>query len=266
MRSYVGGFLIAAAVVGLYLLTDGFGLGTPYFSLKKAGAPWREPVLSTEPSPEPARPRNGGAQPPPAPDSLPARNGAPPDGDLAALVADQLGQLTPGRILYDPPDRMRVGDERRIHVRIGKDLSEDLARGLPADIRPRVELIRVGTFMAVEMKGEAFAITALSSREQIVASDGFTEWLFDVQARRAGRQVLTLLATVRIKLPGQPDEQRHLPALERAIEIDVNPVWTVTAFFEEHWQWFLGGLATMLAAVLGYLLKRWWERNDPKPS
>ncbi len=132
MRSYVGGFLVAAAVVGLYLLTDGFGLGTPYFSLKKAGAPWREPVFSAEPLPEPARPRNGAARPPPAANGAPARNGGPSGGDLAALVADQLGQLTPGRILYDPPERMRAGDERRIHVRIGKPQCAAGARRLEA--------------------------------------------------------------------------------------------------------------------------------------
>jgi hypothetical protein len=117
---------------------------------------------------------------------------------------------------------MKVGRTERIEIRLSRDLAARLTEGLRGRGAPQIEVIEIGDLMRVRLLGEHFAITALSSEDQLVRDIGFTQWDFDVVPRRSGRRVLRLAVTLRLKRE-DTQELCDLPALEREIAVHVAP-------------------------------------------
>lgn len=55
---------------------------------------------------------------------------APASQDLSQIVEDEIKKLTPGRILFNPSQEMKVGIKERLEVRIAKNFTENLSSGL----------------------------------------------------------------------------------------------------------------------------------------
>jgi len=184
------------------------------------------------------RARPVGEVPPPAPRHLEVPPPAPPH--LSEIVEDELKKLSPGRILFNPAQEMKVGVTERVEVRIAKTITEDLTVGLRGRGIPQIEEIRVGTFMKVHLTGDNFECRALSHEEQIVAGEGFTQWDWDVTPLKSGIQSLLLTVTVRIKIPNYGEERKDYPVFERWIKVKVNRIYSIKKFIMSYWQWILG--------------------------
>jgi len=184
----------------------------------------------------------------------------PPDFDPAAFVRAQLAALAPGEIVFNPPDTMREGRSERITVRIARaDAEARIKSGLEGRGVAQAEAIEVGTFMRVRLYGDGFQVTPRSDENQAVPETGFAEWIFDVLPEAGGSMMLTLAVAVRFKLPGS-DEVTDLPVLTRDITVQVDAWWRAKQLFAANWQWFLGGIGSVLVALAGYFGRRWLER------
>jgi len=115
--------------------------------------------------------------------------------------------------------------------------------------------------MRSRLFGDGFNITPYSDEGQTIPDNGFAEWDYDILPIKSGNLTLTLAVAIRYKLSGS-DEITDLPVLTRQIEVQVNRWWTTTHFIGDNWQYFLGGIGTVILAIGGYLGKRWWERKD----
>lgn len=103
------------------------------------------------------------------------------------------------------------------------------------------------------LSGDGFEITPLNGEEQVVSSDTFTQWAWDVTALRAGEQALNLLVTVRVFAGELGERGRDLPVIMKGVQVRVDPVYSVRSFVGRYWQW----LATTLVLPLGgWLYKR----------
>jgi hypothetical protein len=195
-------------------------------------------------------------QPTAVPTEVPIATPAP---DPAALIQAEFARLEGGHVVYNPPEEMQVGERERVEVRIAQGVTETLAaESLQGRGEPVVEAIPVSAFMKVRLTGDAFAITPLSSEEQFLVADTFTEWAWDVVPEEAGDQSLTLLITARVLVAGYPAEQRDLRIIERAIDVRVKPLGPAAAdFLREHIELVLTVLVVPLLAAAG----RWvWPR------
>lgn len=215
-----------------------------------AGEPQEVEVTESAATPEPT------SEPAPLPTPVataPPETPAPAGSDPAALVQAEFARLAAGHVLYNPPDEMQVGRRERVEVRITQGRAETLAaetlQGRGAAV---VESIPVNTFMKVRLTGDAFTITPLSSEEQFVVADSFTEWAWDLVPLQAGDQNLTLLITARVLLPGYPAEQRDLRIIERHIDVDVKPFGpAVLDFVRGHTEVLISAVLIPLAIALG---------------
>jgi hypothetical protein len=189
----------------------------------------------------------------------------PSTSDLALLVHAEFARLAAGHILYNPPEEMRVGELERVAVRITRGTTETL---LVETVRgrgePVVEQLPVSTFKKVRLIGDAFAITSLSSEEQFVVEDSYTEWMWDVIPLRGGEQKLTILVTARVLLSGFPAEQRDLSAVERQIRVYVNPVWSIQYFVRENRAVLISAVFIPLITAIGVRL--WQKYWVPTPA
>jgi parallel beta-helix repeat protein len=215
----------------------------------------------------PARPpsRNGGGTYPPGwgwwseistPTATPTPAPAPPDTpDLSEIVEDELKKLDPGQILFNPPKKMRVGVRERVEVRISKNITEELSTRLKGRGEPQIENISVNTFMKVRLTGDNFDIKPLSEEEQVVSDEGFTQWEYDVIPNKYGNQILQLIVTVRIKIPGG-EEKITYPVFERDINVEVNIIYFITHL---DWRWIIGTIIG--SGIIGLILNEWRRRQ-----
>jgi hypothetical protein len=194
------------------------------------------PTASPTPEPEPT--------PTTAPPTTPT-----PTPSFHELIDDELKKLSSGRILFNPPEKMKVGIEERVEVRLTKDITEILTEGLKGPGAPQIEPIEVGTFMMVKLTGDSFDINALSSEEQLVKPVGFTEWSWDVTPLKSGTQELHLTVTVRILIPGQDEQKIDWRVMDKQISVDVNPPHTFKRFIECYWQWIVATIISIIAVI-----------------
>lgn len=198
---------------------------------------------------------------------LPSRQKAippmvPAPQDLSQIVEDEIRNLTPGRILFNPPEEMKVGVKERVEVRIVKNFTENLSIGLRGRGVPQIEEIKVNTLMGVRLNGDNFDINkTLSHEEQIVAGDGFTQWNWDVTPLKSGIQLLLLTVTVRIKILNYGEERKDYPVFERKIKVNVNPIYTTKKFIESYWQWII---TAILIPIIGWFVNNWRKSRKKK--
>jgi hypothetical protein len=172
------------------------------------------------------------------------------------LVRSAFAELVqPGRLLFNPPDRMQLGQTERVEVRLTRTLKLDaeLLRDLRGHGEPQVEEIPTAPLMAVTLKGDGFRITAYSDEEQSITQDGITTWEFDIQAHKRGQQRLVMCVSLRIPVPGQPLEHKSIPVREAVIDVQVG-VPAVMQFVAGNWQWFIGTAIAIAAVVVAVLL------------
>jgi uncharacterized protein (TIGR02145 family) len=133
-----------------------------------------------------------------------------------------LAQPTRGGLLYSIPGGMEVGQESRCEVRIAFDKAALLA-DFDISKEHAVRDIRVSNLMEVELMdpapggAAAFAVRTLSSAEQFIDPNDYTQWIFYVKALREGIYPLALKVTVIEVVDGK--ERRKEIVLEENIEV-----------------------------------------------
>lgn len=143
-------------------------------------------------------------------------------------------QSPKGKILYDIPDKMTVNVQHKCIVRIGKNeaivLDDDTFS--PAI---KIEDIPVSKVMEVDLLDISapprFAITKISSIEQLVEADSFSEWNFMVTPLSSGMFPLLLKASV-IKVVDGKERRKEL-VFEKSVDISAEPVAGVKSEFKE---------------------------------
>lgn len=205
----------------------------------------------------------GEPEPTEAPGLIPGATAtAQPALDPAEVARSALAELAQGRILYNPPTEMQFGQPERVEVRISLDPAADLGSGLQGSGEPVEEQIPVSAFMTVRLTGAAFEITPLSSAEQIIAQDTYTQWAWDVVPIKSGEQRLTLIVTARVKLPGFGEEARDLPIIEREITVKVTPVQAALNFFNQNLAWIGPTMLAGLGTALGWAWRQRRRRTE----
>ena len=174
-----------------------------------------------------------------------------PLGDGGFCVDSALKELSIGKILFNPRKEMKVGVKERVVVRLTQNLTEDLTKGLKGRGQPQIEEIKVGTFMMAKLTGDNFYIKSLSTEEQVVGEEGFTEWSWHVTPLKSGIQELHLTVTVRVLIPGQDEQKIDWDVMDKRISVKVNPSYTIKRFIESYWQWIAGTIITIVIAAIG---------------
>jgi len=185
----------------------------------------------------------------------PASVRVPPDS-YDDLVRSAFADLVkPGRLLFNPPDSMKLSQTERVEVRLARtlELDAELLEQLRGHGKPQLEEIPTAPLMAVNLTGDGFRIKAYSDEEQAVTQDGITTWEFDIRAIERGQQRLVMSVSLRIPVPGHPSERKSIPVREATIDVQVGVPALVGHFVSGNWQWFIGtaiAAAAVLVAVL----------------
>ena len=176
------------------------------------------------------------------------------------LLAQSLANLKQGNLVYNTPQKMKSSQTAHITARIGSDQVSlgDLQSSLPASSGTTTATVAtpITTKMKMSLRSSDFDITPLSSEEQIVAGSIPTTWEWDVVPKHAGALSLHLAATVELN-----NLSRDFAAIDREIDVQVDPVDATEKFVGKNLVWILGGCGTGLAALWG-----WWKKRKAQPA
>jgi len=171
--------------------------------------------------------------------------------ELNRVIAEEIEQLSLGRILFNPPTEMEEHVKERIEVRITQNINEDFKEGLKGRGVPQIEEIRVSAVMTAKLSGEDFTIDSLSDTEQAVFDSEYTQWEFDVTPTKAGQKILQLSISASFDIDEFGEKKKSLPVMEREIFVKVNPGERIKRV-----DWYkilgaIGGLLGIIATIIG---------------
>jgi hypothetical protein len=184
---------------------------------------------------------------------------AAPVGEQRNLIDEEIAKLETGRIVYNPPSRVRLGVAERVQVRIAPPavpedkLRENLARPESA----KQAALKISPLMNVTLTGSGFKIDPQTPAEQFLTRDEPTEWSWLVEGSQPGKKMLHLSA--RVKLLG---EERQFKSFETEIEVWVSRTDKVSMFIANYWQWLVATAAS--SGLLGGLYRRFRRKNEPR--
>ena len=165
------------------------------------------------------------------------------------VLKEELDRLPVGKVVFNPPDTMKVGVKERVETRISRDVDADLMASLKGRGLPQIEELRISELMKVRVSGSDFDITQLNEEEQFIGMEGFTEWAWDILPKKSGKKVLHLHVTLRIRLPFGEERKDH-PVLDREVIVKVNPVYSAGIFVSAYWKWMATALILPLIGLI----------------
>ncbi len=111
---------------------------------------------------------------------------------------------------------------------------------------------------------DTFVSPSLSSPEQVIAKDTYTQWSWDVLPLHKGKHTLHLCVTVRIKVGGA-EEKRDYPVIDKDITVRVNVPYAVRTFGQQHWKWLVTALMLPLLGWVGKSLLKGPKEGGSQP-
>ena len=180
--------------------------------------------------------------------------------DRTSTVSDS----NKGWIAYSVPEEMKVAKSYSIKVRISKkngqskaDLilgSEDAINNPNYSSIAMIEDVKVSGEMSAELRGDTdeFKIVSLSTSNQNIDDESYTEWEWIVTPLKDGESPLKLV----IKLK---DLNKDIIVFNKTIKIKSNIPVVVEGFFEKYWQWIM---TTIIIPIFLYFWNR--KRKEKK--
>lgn len=175
------------------------------------------------------------------------------DEELDELYEAEIRKLKQGFLNFVCSKTMKLGIRERVIVEIFKT-PELMTTNSAGD----TEKILVGSFMKVTLQSSSFEITSFNSAAQLVSSADKACWNWDVLPVKAGASKLSVVVSVRLKVPNATEEYKDYPLIEKIVLIEVARFHTVKTFVQHNWQWLI---ATIIGSgVLWELLKLFLEK------
>ena len=172
-------------------------------------------------------------------------------------------QWTSGTISFNTPNTMKLGEKVRVRVQVGKKAQQQLLESAMSSDSVSVDSLMVGDIMIVKLIGEAFDITAHDGEEQGVTDEGYTQWEFDVAAKKDGVHELYVKAGIVYNVPSLGNTRKFFPSYERKITVEVSPLDQVSGFIFNRWEFLV---STFLIPGCIWTYSRWRKRRSILPQ
>jgi|GEM_PF-1087714 len=198
-------------------------------------------------------------------------NGSPTDDPLKSQVDNErirandevLRSLEAANIAFNALDSLNIEDTARIQLLLSLQKSAaELKSQIEGTAKIESATIRVSDRMEAELSGSNFEITAITPKEQAVATEGDVEWKWEVKPKSEGRHQLHLTLTAILSIQGK-DTRRAIRTFDKFIEIEVTSTQKIVGFFEKAWQWLW---AAILVPIVGWFWNKWISKRETQEA
>lgn len=177
--------------------------------------------------------------------------------DIKKVVATKKYDL--GNVVYNIPDTMVVLNSYIIKVRINKITNIMNIKGNLGPGRIVDTVIKISDKMEVTIKDEStgtdkyFEISKINNDQQLIESDDYTEWIFNVKPLKFGNKKLNIVISI-VK-----DGSKKEIVYTDSIYIKMNVKNEVISFWGKYWQW---SFTTFIIPIFIYFWKRKNKKGD----
>jgi hypothetical protein len=268
--------LTIASVFTLILIVSFFLVGTLRYGSPGPGPSATQPADTTA-RPASTQPPRGGTQPPatepPRTNGGPAVTATTPPttldpvslGKYEQLVKEELRQ---GHVVYNPPQRMHLGQAKEIEVRLTRRLRPGVTTSLAGGGKAAVEQVPIATRMRAELTGDAFQIESRGHPAvQRIGREGYRSWVWSVTPKKSGKRYLNV--TIYALLPEEGSEEPlDYRVFYRTIAVEVSPVQSALGWFGRNWDKVLGVLGVTGVGVFGAIkaIPQWIRRRKQRKT
>lgn len=185
-----------------------------------------------------------------------------PNSELESLIENEVKKLQEGRILYNIPEKMKVGRAERVVVRIEKAATDAFEKNLEGSGNYEIDDIKVAPLMKVRLFGDGkMQILEVSDPEQIVIGDYYSQWVWEVTPLKSGHTSISLVVSFKINIPDQVDRYQDYVLFDKQINVEINPLFSIRSFIENYWQWLV---VTILVPAVTFIYKKYFKSAKTK--
>jgi hypothetical protein len=181
------------------------------------------------------------------------------DSDTAVIKNPALDsafyQLNEKNIQFDPPERMRVGEDAVLSAYVSRFLQDSL-QVLLQNADYTTDHIRLSPTKSAHLYGAGFEILPkfhpYEDPYRYDPEGEYREWSWKIKPIQAGHKTLNL--QVQIWLVDDHDSLPYnLPVMTRTVEVNANPLFGVGRLLTEYWVWLAALLLVpLLVWIYGY--------------
>lgn len=175
--------------------------------------------------------------------------------DLELLIENEVNKLRNGRILYNIPEYMKVGQTEIIEVRIEKSTTDVFVKNLQGSGNYEIGDIKTAPLMKVKLicEGNKLQVVEVSDAEQIVIDNHYTQWVWDITPLKSGQAFISLIVSFKLSIPNQVDKYQDYVLFNKQINVKINPLFSLSSFIAKYWQWLF---VTILMPVATFVYKK----------
>lgn len=178
-------------------------------------------------------------------------------GEDASNIEESYTEKGYADIYYYTPIELELGgdpEEVGAYISYSKTLEEVKAAFESENRKIEGDKIEVSSVMEAELIGAAFNISPSGPVREAINVDEENEWYWEVTAKQAGEQNLTILIRAVYIIDGieTPDS---VDRFVKTIPIKVNQTKAVKEFISQHWEWFWAVLIVPLFVTVNRRLR-----------
>lgn len=152
----------------------------------------------------------------------------------------RIDRLVSGKIAYQIPDTMDVGDNYKAVASVSKSENDSILFQNIDSTGFEKEIIKISSrvkMILIDPTGyNNFQITPLNSEEQLVDDSTNTIWQWNVTPLRSGENELILRTTVKV-LDELGENYKDIPVFEKRVKVNASLSFVTKQFIGDYWQW-----------------------------
>jgi hypothetical protein len=177
------------------------------------------------------------------------------EAEVTDVLQKVLAGLPQDLVQFTPPAAMNVGETARLEARMARALLEDVNKAL------LTKGWKVDALVGARLSGDGFEVRNLGIEDQMVGSQEFTAWSWDVTPLAPGSQVLRLHTTFRV-VTSRGAQYKALPVFERTVAVTDKSAGGFLKFLQSYWAWILGII--LVAGIVAILVVEPSNKSNKK--
>jgi hypothetical protein len=177
---------------------------------------------------------------------------------LASAIREALDTFSSGYLLFDSPDRMRVGTPRVVRLTTRQNLTDLIRQQLQTRGIPPEYLAGILTVVAADLTSPEPGIFVIRPEQSEDAHSPY-ERIWRVEALKPGSHKLELKVTLTARIPSRGDVESDPAMFSRPVSVRAGPFYWIVDFVDRNGNAVAGSLAGLLAAGVLWL---WWRARQ----
>lgn len=168
-----------------------------------------------------------------------------------------------GIIEYSTPEKMNVGETKKVEVRVSQEKLKTLFEESELDMRRTREEIAIYQLMNVTLEvnpDEFRIISSPKDAKERIKEKGYAAWVWYIKALEEGKN------EIYFRVNGQVDHKEYVEVERKIIHVEVGPALplseTLKSFWTEHWKWILSSIGALIVIIFtSYIQKKFKKKG-----